>query len=150
MSGNSTISIKNKKASFEYLFLDKYIAGMQLYGTEIKSIRASEVNINDAFCSFIDKELFIRGMHIGEYKQATYNNHPTKRDRKLLLNKSELEKLSYQLKDKGLTIIPLRLFINEKGLAKLEIALAKGKKTFDKRDDIKKRDTERETMRRLK
>jgi SsrA-binding protein len=150
MAENSTISIRNKKASFEYLFLDKYIAGMQLYGTEIKSIRESEVNINDAFCSFTGGELFIKGMHIGEYKQATYNNHETKRDRKLLLNKKELEKLSYQLKDKGLTIIPLRLFINEKGLAKLEIALAKGKKTFDKRDDIKKRDVERETMRRLK
>ncbi len=150
MPDKENISIRNKKASFEYLFLDKYVAGMQLYGTEIKSIRESEVNINDAFCSFIDKELFIKGMHIGEYKQATYNNHPTKRDRKLLLNKSELEKLAYQLKDKGLTIIPLRLFINGKGLAKLEIALAKGKKTFDKRDDIKKRDTERETMRRLK
>jgi SsrA-binding protein len=144
------IDIKNRKASFEYRFLDKYTAGIQLYGTEIKSIRESQANINDAFCSFNKNELFVKGMHIGEYKQGSYNNHQPKRERKLLLNKTELEKLHYQLKDKGLTIVPLRLFVNEKGLAKLEIALAKGKKTFDKREDIKKRDTERETMRKLK
>ena len=150
MSDKSNIIIRNKKASFEYSFLEKYVAGIQLFGTEIKSIRSSEANINDAYCSFNDNELFVKSMHIGEYKQGTYNNHEPKRDRKLLLHKTELAKLQYSLKDKGLTIVPLRLFINEKGLAKLEIALAKGKKTFDKRDDIKKRDLERETQRRFK
>ncbi|MBI2270728.1 MAG: SsrA-binding protein SmpB [Bacteroidetes bacterium] len=150
MADRENITIKNKKASFEYSFIDTYVAGIQLYGTEIKSIRESQAGINEAFCTFIDNELFVRNMHIAEYKQGTYNNHQTKRDRKLLLNKSELDKLQYQLKDKGLTVIPLRLFINDKGLAKLEIALAKGKKVFDKRDDIKKRDLERETQRRFK
>lgn len=150
MADRENINIKNKKASFEYSFIDSYVAGIQLYGTEIKSIRENQAGINEAFCTFIDNELFVRNMHIAEYKQGTYNNHPTKRDRKLLLNKSELDKLQYQLKDKGLTVIPLRLFINDKGLAKLEIALAKGKKVFDKRDDIKKRDLERETRRRFK
>ncbi len=149
MKGKDSISIKNRKASFEYSFLDKYIAGMQLYGTEIKSIRESQANINDAYCSFTGTELFVKSLHIGEYKQGSYNNHQPKRDRKLLLNRTELEKLRYQLKDKGLTIVPLRLFINEKGLAKLEIALAKGKKVFDKREDLKKRDLERETMRKF-
>jgi SsrA-binding protein len=150
MSTKENINIKNKRASFEYSFIDTYVAGIQLYGTEIKSIRESEASINEAFCAFIGRELFIKSMHIAEYKQGTCNNHVPRRDRKLLLNKAELEKLQYQLKDKGLTVIPLCLFINEKGLAKLEIALAKGKKQFDKRDDIKKRDLERETQRRFK
>ena len=147
MDNKDSVNIKNRKASFEFSFLDKYTAGIQLSGTEIKSIRSGEANINDAFCSFNGHELFIKGMHIGEYKQGSYNNHLPKRDRKLLLNKAELEKLSYQLKDRGLTIVPLRLFINEKGLAKLKIALAKGKKSFDKREDLKKKDIERETQR---
>jgi len=150
MSNKDNINIKNKKASFEYSFIVTYVSGIQLYGTEIKSIRDSQASINEAFCSFVGTELFVKNMHIAEYTQGTYNNHQPKRDRKLLLHKSELEKLNYQLKDKGLTIIPLRLFINDKGLAKLEIALAKGKKIFDKRDDIKKRDLERETQRRFK
>ncbi|MGQ0829047.1 MAG: SsrA-binding protein SmpB [Bacteroidota bacterium] len=150
MTTESNIHIKNRKASFEYAFIDKYIAGIQLTGTEIKSIREGKSNINDAFCVFNRNELFIRNMHIAHYFNGTYNNVEEKRDRKLLLNKHELNKLQNKLKDQGLTIIPLRLFITEKGYAKLEIALAKGKKLFDKRDDIKKRDTEREMDRRLK
>jgi len=150
MSTENSINIKNKKASFEYSFIDKYVAGVQLTGTEIKSIREGKSNINDAFCVFTNQELFIRNMHVAHYFNGTYNNVEEKRDRKLLLNKRELEKLQGKLKDQGLTIIPTRLFINEKGYAKLEIALAKGKKLFDKRDDIKKRDIERETSRRIK
>jgi SsrA-binding protein len=144
------INIKNRKASFEFSFLDKYIAGLQLTGTEIKSIREGKANIADGFCVFLNGELWIRNVHIAEYKEGTYNNHIPKRDRKLLLNRQELRKLEGKLKDKGLTIIPLRLFINENGFAKLEIALAKGKKLYDKREDIKKKDVERETARKLK
>lgn len=146
----NTINIKNKRASFEYAFIDKYVAGIQLTGTEIKSVREGKSNINDGFCVFQKEELFVRNMHIAPYFDGTYNNVEEKRDRKLLLNRKELNKLAGKLKDQGLTIIPLRLFINEKGLAKLEIALAKGKKLYDKRDDIKKRDIERESNRRLK
>jgi SsrA-binding protein len=144
------IDIRNRKASFEYAFIDKFVAGIQLTGTEIKSIREGKSNINDAFCVFLKEELFVRNMHIQHYFNGTYNNVEEKRDRKLLLSRQELNKLSNKLKDQGLTIIPIRLFINDKGYAKLEIALAKGKKTFDKREDIKKRDTEREMSRRLK
>lgn len=149
-STSADINIKNRKASFEYSFLDKYIAGIQLTGTEIKSIRDSKANIADAYCTFINNELWVRNMHISEYKEGTYNNHEPKRDRKLLLQASELKKLSGKLKDKGLTIIPLRMFINEKGYAKLEIALAKGKKVYDKREDLKKKDANREIERRMK
>jgi len=123
---------------------------MQLTGTEIKSIREGKANINEGFCVFNRKELFVRNMHIAHYFDGTYNNVEEKRDRKLLLNRNELSKLQNKLKDQGLTIIPLRLFINEKGYAKLEIALAKGKKLFDKRQDIKKKDIDREMSRRLK
>ncbi len=154
MNKSNIINIKNRRASFEYSFLDKYIAGIQLTGTEIKSIREGKANINEGFCVFEKKqnveELFIRNMHIAHYFNGTYNNVEEKRDRKLLLNKLELRKLQNKLKDQGLTIIPLRLFINDKGYAKLEIALAKGKKTHDKREDIKKRDIDRETKRLLK
>jgi SsrA-binding protein len=162
MGTENVINIKNKKASFEYSFIDKYVAGIQLSGTEIKSIREGKSIITDAFCVFImtkrskdnplhgTNELFIRNMHIAHYFNGTYNNVEEKRDRKLLLNKRELEKLQDKLKNQGLTIIPLRLFINDKGYAKVEIALAKGKKLFDKRDDIKKRDVERDTNRQLK
>ena len=149
MSENK-IEIRNRKASFEYAFIEKYIAGLQLTGTEIKSIREGKSNINDAFCVFLKDELFVRNMNISHYFNGTYNNVEEKRDRKLLLNKHELEKLQGKLKDQGLTIIPLRMFINEKGYAKLEIALAKGKKLFDKREDIKKKDIEREVSRKLK
>jgi SsrA-binding protein len=142
------IDIKNRKASFEFSFLDKYIAGIQLKGSEIKSIREGKANIADAFCTFMGSELFVRNMNINEFKQGgIHNNHKINRDRKLLLNKSELKKLSSKLKDKGLTIVPLKLFINDKGFAKLEIALAKGKKTHDKRDSIKTRESDRELAR---
>jgi SsrA-binding protein len=150
MNGENKIDIKNRKASFEYSFIDKYIAGLQLTGTEIKSIREGKANINEGFCVFNHGELYIRNMHVAHYFNGTYNNVEEKRDRKLLLNKNELNKLQNKLKDQGLTIIPLRLFITDKGYAKLEIALAKGKKLFDKREDIKKKDTEREISRKMK
>ncbi len=146
----NNITILNRRASFEYSFLEKYVAGLMLTGTEIKSIRMGKANINDGYCFFKNNELFIKNMHITEYEQGTYNNHLPNRDRKLLLNKAEINKLLKKLKDQGLTIVPLKLFISESGYAKLEIALAKGKKLFDKRDDIKKRDIQRETARKIK
>jgi SsrA-binding protein len=146
----NTINIKNRRASFEYSFLDKYTAGIQLTGTEIKSIRNGRANITDGYCVFINGERWARNVQIEEYEQGTYNNHEPKRDRKLLLNKHELKKLENKLKDQGLTIIPLRLFINEKGYAKLDIALGQGKKLYDKREDIKKRDVSREIARKGK
>ncbi|HEY4798945.1 MAG TPA: SsrA-binding protein SmpB [Bacteroidia bacterium] len=139
--------IKNRSASFEYSFVDKYIAGIQLKGSEIKSIREGKASINDAFCAMIGDEMFVKAMHIAEYKNAGNFGHLPKADRKLLLTKNELKKLSEALKNKGLTIVPTRLFINERGFAKLEIALAKGKKVFDKREAIKKRDTDRDIRR---
>jgi SsrA-binding protein len=144
------INILNKRASFEFSFLEKYVAGMQLTGTEIKSIRDGKCNITDGYCFLKDNELWVKNILITEYDKGTHYNHEPKRDRKLLLNKTEINKLLKKLKDQGLTIIPLKLFISESGYAKLEIALAKGKKMFDKRDDIKKRDIQRETARKLK
>ena len=138
------INIKNKRARFEYEIIDTFIAGIQLSGTEIKSIRLGKVIITESFCTFKEDELWIRGMHISEYKFGTYANHETKRERKLLLNRHELDKLKKKLKDQGLTIVPLRLFITEKGWAKLEIAIAKGKKLHDKRDSLKEKDTQRD------
>jgi SsrA-binding protein len=144
------INILNKRASFEFSFLEKYVAGMQLTGTEIKSIRDGKCNITDGYCFFKDNELWVKNILITEYDKGTHYNHEPKRDRKLLLNKSEINKLLKKLKDQGLTIVPLKLFISDSGYAKLEIALAKGKKLFDKREDIKKRDVQRETSRKLK
>jgi SsrA-binding protein len=141
-----TIS-KNRRASFDYFFLDEFKAGIQLTGTEIKSVRLSQTSINEAYCLFANGELVIRNMNIEHYKEGTYNNHEPRRDRKLLLNYTELKKLNTKLKDKGLTIIPTRLFINERGLAKLEIALAKGKKNYDKRESIKQKDVKRQLER---
>ena len=141
------IHIKNKKAHFEYFLLEKFIAGIQLTGTEIKSIREGKVNLTDAYCMFVDNELFVKGMHITEYTFGTYYNHEPKRDRKLLMTKRELKKLNLKLKDQGITIVPTLLFINEKGLAKLEIAVAKGKKLYDKRETLKDKDTQREIER---
>jgi SsrA-binding protein len=145
----SNIDIKNKRASFEYSFLEKFIAGIQLTGTEIKSIRAGQANISDAYCVFINGELYVKHMHIAEYEKGTYNNHDPKRDRKLLLQAKELKRLKSKLQDVGITIIPTRLFISESGYAKLEIALAKGKKLHDKRESIKERDIDRQ-LKRLK
>lgn len=142
------VNIKNKKAHFEYFILEKIVAGIQLSGTEIKSVRESKASIVDAYCLFINGELFVRNMHIAEYKYGTHYNHEPKRDRKLLLTKRELHKLSSKLKEQGLTIVPLSFFINENGLAKLEIALAKGKKLYDKRETLKGKDAQREMERR--
>lgn len=138
------VSIRNKKAGFEYFLLQEFTAGIQLTGTEIKSIRDGKASIVDAYCNFKGSELFVINMHIAEYTYGTYNNHETKRERKLLLNKRELEKLQTKVKEKGLTIIPTLLFINEKGLAKLNIALAKGKHHYDKRESLKDKDYQRE------
>jgi SsrA-binding protein len=144
------INIRNKRASFEYAFLDKYVAGLQLTGTEIKSVREGKASVSEAFCVMISNELWVRNMNINEYSKGTHYNHEPKRDRKLLLKKQELKKLNNKLKDQGLTIIPLRMFISASGYAKLEIALAKGKKIYDKREDIKKRDTQRDLSRKIK
>jgi SsrA-binding protein len=145
-----TISIKNKKASYAYFLLEEYTAGIQLSGTEIKSIRAGKANLNDAFCSFTGSELFVKNMHIAEYSYGTHYNHEPKRNRKLLLTKRELKKLLTKVTEKGFTIIPVLLYINEKGLAKLDIALARGKHYYDKRESIKRKDTQREIDRMAK
>lgn len=141
------IIIKNKKASFEYSFLVSFTAGIMLTGTEVKAIREGKATLSESFCILANGDLWVKNMHISEYKQGSYNNHEPKRLRKLLLNKTELVKIQSKLKEKGVTIIPIQLFFNERGLAKLEIALARGKKTFDKREDIKKKDQEREIAR---
>ncbi|MBA3675711.1 MAG: SsrA-binding protein SmpB [Chitinophagaceae bacterium] len=141
---SETINIKNKKAYFEFEFLDKFIAGILLTGTEIKSIRAGKVNMSDAWCFFQKEELWVKNLNISTYDKGTHYNHEPLRQRKLLLNKKELSKLLGKIKERGLTIIPLRLFISERGFAKLEIALAKGKKLHDKRENIKERDAKRE------
>jgi SsrA-binding protein len=145
------ITIKNRRATFDYSILEKYIAGMVLLGSEIKSIRLGKANLSDSFCGFFNEELFVRALEISEWTTgAHYNNHIPKRDRKLLLTRNELKKLTNKLKDKGLTLIPLTLFINERGFAKLEFALAKGKKLYDKREDIKDREAKREISRKFK
>jgi SsrA-binding protein len=141
------VNIKNKKASFEFEFIDTYVTGVMLKGTEIKSIRESKVSLTEAFCIFMDGELYIRQMHIAPYSMAASYNHEAVRDRKLLLKKKELEKLETKSAEKGLAIIPVRIFINDRGLAKLEIALARGKKTHDKRQDLKEKDAKRELQR---
>jgi len=143
----TNINIKNRKASFEYEFLEKYIAGVQLFGTEIKSIREGKASLADAYCVFHKNELWVQGLHIAEYWWGSCNNHDPKRERKLLLSRKELNKLERKAQDVGLTIIALRMFINERGYAKLEIALARGKKKYDKREDIKQRDAKRELER---
>ena len=142
-----SINIKNRKASFEYQLITSFTAGISLVGTEIKSIRNSQASISDAYCLFIEKELFVRNLHIAEYINSGYENHEPKRDRKLLLKKQELKKIHGKVKEKGNSIIPLRLFINESGKAKLEISLAKGKKIYDKRESIKENDQKRDIER---
>ena len=141
---SSNINIKNRKASFEFQIISTFTAGISLVGTEIKSIRNNKASISDAYCIFIDQELFVRNLHIAEYTNAGHTNHEPKRDRKLLLNRQELNKILAKVKEKGNAIIPLRLFINEKGKAKLEIALAKGKKIHDKRQSLKEKDQKRD------
>ncbi|MBT3417308.1 MAG: SsrA-binding protein SmpB [Flavobacteriales bacterium] len=138
------INIKNRKASHEYEFIDKFVAGIVLMGTEIKSIRNSQVTMSDAHCVFIEDELWIKNLHISEYSNGGYVNHEPKRERKLLLNRQELEKINGKVTTKGMTIIPTRLFINDKGRAKVEIAVAKGKKLFDKRESLKEKDNKRD------
>ncbi len=147
---SNNINIENRRAKFDYQFLEKFTAGLVLKGTEIKSIREGKAGLNDSYCYFKNGELYIKNMHISEYSEASFYNHEPLRERKLLLQKQELNKLTKKIKDQGLTIIPIRLYINEQGFAKLEIALSKGKKEFDKREDIKKRDIQRETGRKLK
>lgn len=138
------INIKNKRARFEYDLLDTYVAGIVLSGTEIKSIRQSKASIAESFCEFNARgELFVINMQIDEYSHASHFNHRPKAERKLLLNKRELKKLEKEVKTSGLTLIPLKLFLNDRGLAKLQIALAKGKKLYDKRETIKDRDNKR-------
>ena len=135
-----SINILNKRAKFEFEFIEKYTAGIVLAGTEIKSIRLGKASIADSFCEFQNGELFMINSHVDEYSFGTHYNHKAKSERKLLLNKKELKSLNKSVQNKGLTIVPLRLFTNEKGLAKVEIALAKGKKLYDKRETIKDRD----------
>ncbi|TDH27415.1 SsrA-binding protein SmpB [Segetibacter sp. 3557_3] len=145
-----TKEIKNRQAYFEYFIEDKFDAGMVLLGTEVKSIREGKVSFNDSFCLFFKDELWLRGMYIAEYGLGTSNNHIAVHDRKLLLTKRELKKIQNKLKDKGYTIIPLRVYFTDKNLAKIEIGLGKGKKVHDKRETIKKKETDREIKRYLK
>lgn len=146
---SNTVNIENRKAKFDYQFIDTLTAGMVLRGTEIKSIREGKAGLADSYCYFKNDELFVRNFHITEYSRASFYNHEPMRERKLLLSRTELNKWLKKVKEQGLTIVPVKLFINEKGFAKLNIALAKGKKAYDKREDIKKRDVERETNRKF-
>jgi len=144
------ISISNKQVYREYEILEKFTAGIVLYGTEIKSIRQGKASLSDSWCNFIDGELYARGLQIAEYSFGTHNNHIPKRDRKLLLTRHELTKLERKVKEKGFTIVTIELFLNEEGLAKLEIGLARGKAIHDKREDLKKKDMNREMERHIK
>jgi SsrA-binding protein len=147
MAIQKNVKIKNRKARFEYEILDTYTAGIVLRGTEIKAIREGKASIAESFCEFSNGELFVINMTVQEYSHATHYNHSPKSERKLLLNRSELKKLEKEVRNSGLTIIPLVLFTNSKGLAKMEIALAKGKKEYDKRETIKERDTKKQLSR---
>jgi SsrA-binding protein len=144
------MEIKNRQAYFEYHIDDKYVAGIMLTGTEVKSLREGKASFNDSYCIFQKGELWLRSFHISEYSHGTVNNHDPVRERKLLLNRRELKKWEGKMKEKGYTIVPLRLFMNEKNLVKVEIGLAKGKKLHDKRESIKQRDTDRELKRYIK
>jgi SsrA-binding protein len=145
---SNNINIRNRQASFEYELLDKYVAGMVLTGTEIKSIREGKVNLQDGYCYLSQRgEIFVKGINITPYAQGTHYNHDATRERKLLLKRSEIKKLEGKIEEKGLTLVPVRLFLNDRGLAKLEIALAKGKKLHDKRDSIRDREAKRELNR---
>jgi SsrA-binding protein len=144
---NNVVNIKNKKAAFEYFLIENFTAGIQLTGTEIKSLRLGKASITEAYCVFVGNELFVRNMHISEYTYGTYLNHEPKRDRKLLLTKKELRKLLNKTKEKGFTIIPTAMYINDNGLAKIDISLAKGKKLYDKRESLKTKDSKMEIER---
>jgi SsrA-binding protein len=150
MAIQQNINVKNKRASFDYEFIDKYIAGLVLMGTEIKSIRAGKVSMNDSYCYFVNNELFVKNLSISEYEFGTRYNHEVRRERKLLLSRHELNKLDRKVKESGLTIVPVRLFVNDKGLAKMEIALARGKANYDKRQSLKEKDARREMDRQHK
>ena len=143
----STVEIKNRRASFDYEFVERFTAGIVLSGTEIKSIRAGKASLVDSYCYFVGGELFVRNMNVAEYWWGSYNRHDPKRDRKLLLNKRELRKLQRATREKGMTIVAIKIFISEKGYAKLDIALARGKREFDKRESIKEKDMRRESER---
>lgn len=145
-----SINIKNKRATFDYELLETFTAGIMLTGTEIKSIRLGKASLVDTYCYFVKNELWVKNMHIAEYFYGSYNNHNARRERKLLLSKKELRKMERAIKDTGFTIVPVRLFINEKGLAKLVIALAKGKKQFDKRQSLREKDDRRDMDRMFK
>jgi len=145
-----TITIKNKKAAYQYFLMDSFVAGIQLTGTEIKSIREGKASLGEAYCAFEVDELYLKNAHISEYTFGTYANHDPKRDRKLLLTRRELKKLHNKVKEKGFTIIPVQLFTNENGLAKLEIALARGKHYYDKRETLKKSDAKKDIHRMMK
>jgi SsrA-binding protein len=142
--GAGNIFIRNKKASHDYEFLEKFVAGIMLYGTEIKSIRLGKATIADSYCVFSYGELYLRGMHIAEYWWGNLNNHDPLRDRKLLLTSRELRKIERKVKETGLTIVVIKIFINDRGLAKAEIAISKGKKEYDKRETLKRKDATRE------
>ena len=142
------VDLRNKKAGFEYEFLETFTAGMVLCGTEIKSIRTGRIGFVDSYCSFQNGELWVHNLHISEYKQGSHYNHDPKRDRKLLLTKRELRKLGDKIKGTGITIVPTRIWVNENGFAKMDIALAKGKKLYDKRESIKEKDIRRTMARR--
>ena len=144
MKAKSDIKILNKKAKFEYIILDRYTAGIVLYGTEIKSIREGKASLVDSYCAVEHGEMYVKQMHIAEYRFGSYANHEAKRDRKLLLTKREIRKLEKATKDTGKTIVPLCLFINEKGLAKMDIALCQGKHTYDKRQALRESDDKRQ------
>ncbi|MDH6305138.1 SsrA-binding protein [Parabacteroides sp. PF5-5] len=147
---SNNIQIKNKRATFDYALLETFTAGIVLTGTEIKSIRLGKASLVDTYCLVERGELWVKNMYVAEYFYGTYNNHSARRDRKLLLNRKELKKIEAESKNSGFTIIPVRLFINEKGLAKIVIAIAKGKKEYDKRDSLKERDDKREMDRAFK
>jgi len=150
MFKKSNILIKNKRATFDYEIEERFVAGLQLFGTEIKSIRDGKASLVDTFCTFINNELWVRNMHISTYFFGTYNNHEVRRDRKLLLNARELKKLMKATKETGYTIVPTKLFIIDKGLAKIEIGLARGKKNYDKRESLKEKEDKRLMDRALK
>ena len=144
MKAQTNVHILNKRAKFEYIILDRYTAGIQLFGTEIKSIREGKASLVDSYCAVEHGEMYVKQMHIAEYRFGSYANHDAKRDRKLLLQRREIRKIERATKETGKTIIPLELFINEKGLAKMEIAICQGKHTYDKRQSLREADDKRQ------